>query len=225
MEFFRHSSTASNSSELSIIMDEFGLDGYAWWFILHELVAEKSDDGKATIAGVIVRKRLRIEQAKLSEFATILKSITEIDISWTDDEYHIVIPELKEIKAKQKIVSSKYKEQVSEVLSYLNNLLNKNFKETASSNITPIVARLREGYSVEDFKRVIDTKYAQWIGSEWEKYLRPKTLFADKFDGYLNECPPKSREEHFQQRLEDLFTKGRNKNGNRDQRSGESRST
>ena len=40
--------------------------------------------------------------------------------------------------------------------------------------------------TVDDFKTVIDKKCDEWIGTEWEKYLRPETLFGTKFEGYLN---------------------------------------
>ena len=51
-----------------------------------------------------------------------------------------------------------------------------------------INARLREGFSVEDFKTVIDNKVASWKGTKWEEFLRPKTLFAPShFEDYLNE--------------------------------------
>ena len=40
---------------------------------------------------------------------------------------------------------------------------------------------------MEDFQRVIDNKCADWKGTEWEKYLRPATLFGTKFESYLNQ--------------------------------------
>ncbi|MGU7966324.1 phage replisome organizer N-terminal domain-containing protein [Streptococcus suis] len=54
-----------------------------------------------------------------------------------------------------------------------------------------IQARYKDGYTLEDFKKVIDTKVAQWKNNtEMAKYLRPKTLFSpSNFDSYLNETP------------------------------------
>jgi hypothetical protein len=43
--------------------------------------------------------------------------------------------------------------------------------------------------TVEDFKRVIDIKAAEWLGTENDQYLRPQTLFGTKFEGYLNQKP------------------------------------
>lgn len=50
-----------------------------------------------------------------------------------------------------------------------------------------INARLNEKYTVDDFKKVIDKKCNEWIGTEYEKFLRPETLFGSKFEGYLNQ--------------------------------------
>ena len=42
--------------------------------------------------------------------------------------------------------------------------------------------------SEEDFYTVIDKKANEWIGTKWEQYLRPYTLFRkDKFETYLNQ--------------------------------------
>ncbi|HFU4085168.1 TPA: phage replisome organizer N-terminal domain-containing protein [Streptococcus suis] len=58
-----------------------------------------------------------------------------------------------------------------------------------------IQARYKDGYTLEDFKKVIDTKVAQWKNnSQMAQYLRPKTLFSpSNFDSYLNEVPKQSQ--------------------------------
>ena len=55
-----------------------------------------------------------------------------------------------------------------------------------------IKARLSEGFTIEDFKTVIDKKCAEWLGTDYEQYLRPQTLFGTKFESYLN-APSKAR--------------------------------
>lgn len=50
-----------------------------------------------------------------------------------------------------------------------------------------IAARLAEGFTLEDFKKVILKKSKQWKGTNMERFLRPETLFGTKFEGYLNE--------------------------------------
>ena len=73
------------------------------------------------------------------------------------------------------------------IVEYLNEKANKNFKPTTKKTQSLINARIKEGFSLDDFKKVIDIKCSQWLGTEMEKYLRPETLFGTKFEGYLNE--------------------------------------
>ena len=73
------------------------------------------------------------------------------------------------------------------IIGHLNKATGKKFKASSYKTRSLIDARLREGYTVEDFYKVIDTKTSEWKGTNWEKYLRPETLFGPKFEGYLNE--------------------------------------
>ena len=81
----------------------------------------------------------------------------------------------------------KEKEIYISIVSYLNEKAGTKFKHTSAKTKTAIHARLSEGFTVDDFKTVIDKKCAEWIGDDkMEKYLRPETLFGTKFEGYLN---------------------------------------
>ena len=84
-----------------------------------------------------------------------------------------------------------YREKIyTDVVDYLNLKSGKNFKHGIERTRRLIDGRLKEGFSAEDFKAVIDKKCAQWRGDpDREKYLRPETLFGVKFEGYLNEKP------------------------------------
>ena len=84
--------------------------------------------------------------------------------------------------------------KVKEIITYLNDKASKNYKPGASKNRAVITARWNEGYREPDFERVINTKTAQWLGTEYEKYLRPETLFGPKFEGYVCEPEPKKPE-------------------------------
>ena len=75
------------------------------------------------------------------------------------------------------------------VVEYLNSKAGTHYRATSKDTQKHINARLAEGYTVEQFQRVIDNMCAVWIGSEWEQYLRPSTLFASKFENYLNRKP------------------------------------
>jgi len=83
--------------------------------------------------------------------------------------------------------NSKLPHPADEIISYLNLKAGTAYKSKSKDTQQHINARLSEGYSIEDFKTVIDKKCAEWIGTEWEKFLRPKTLFGTKFESYLNQ--------------------------------------
>jgi len=81
-----------------------------------------------------------------------------------------------------------------EVICYLNEKLNKSFKTTDKVK-RMIGARNKDGYKLEDFKKVIDSKYEEWIGKDKMKnYLRPSTLFGTKFDEYHGAVTDKEAE-------------------------------
>lgn len=76
--------------------------------------------------------------------------------------------------------------EIKEIISYLNQKARTNYKPTTKNTQKHINARLNEGYTVDDFKKVIDTKCSEWLNTDYSKYLRPETLFGNKFESYLN---------------------------------------
>lgn len=74
-----------------------------------------------------------------------------------------------------------------QTIDYLNIKANTRYKYTSSKYKKAVHARVEEGFTLDDFKEVIDKKCSEWIGTEWEKFLRPETLFGTKFEGYLNQ--------------------------------------
>ena len=94
-------------------------------------------------------------------------------------------------KAEKDISSS-----IEEIIKYLNQVCGSSFKAITAITKKLIKARFREGFTIDDFKKVIDFKYKQWgenpvkfnNGRMSNDYLRPTTLFGDNFDTYLNEA-------------------------------------
>jgi uncharacterized phage protein (TIGR02220 family) len=74
-----------------------------------------------------------------------------------------------------------------EIIDCLNQLTGKNYKNNSVINRKFITSRLNDGFTVDDFKRVIEVKSINWLGSKMEQFLRPETLFSNKFESYLNE--------------------------------------
>lgn len=82
-----------------------------------------------------------------------------------------------------------------EIVDYLNQKAGTSYSSNSKTTQANIRARLAEGYTVEDFKRVIDNKCTDWIGTQWEEYLRPSTLFGTKFENYLNRKQTKQQKQ------------------------------
>ena len=77
--------------------------------------------------------------------------------------------------------------QYAEIVDYLNQKAGTRYKHSSEDTRKHIRARVNDGYTLDDFKTVIDRKVKEWKGTEWEKFLRPSTLFGSKFEGYLNQ--------------------------------------
>lgn len=75
----------------------------------------------------------------------------------------------------------------AEILDYLNEVCGTHYR-IGEKTKSLIRARLNEGFELNDFKAVIDTKAAEWLKDpKMAKFLRPETLFGTKFEGYLNQ--------------------------------------
>ena len=85
---------------------------------------------------------------------------------------------------------------VDEVVNYLNERVGSNYKSNTPKTRDKIKARINEGFTLEDFKKVIDIKFIEWKNTEFEKYLRPETLFGTKFESYLNQKVKKTLNEY-----------------------------
>lgn len=81
------------------------------------------------------------------------------------------------------------------VIKYLNAKAGTNYRATNKATQRLIKARFNEGMTTKDFKKVIDTKCADWLKDpKMCEYLRPATLFGSKFESYLNQkTKPKTK--------------------------------
>lgn len=77
---------------------------------------------------------------------------------------------------------------IAQIVDYLNEKTQKKFSAKTDATRKAISARLKEGYTIDDFKKVIDNKVSDWTDGDMQKYLRPQTLFRpSNFEAYLNE--------------------------------------
>ena len=109
----------------------------------------------------------------------------------TEMDTQIRIDKIREEENRKEIICHVSHDDVEkshiDIIEYLNLKTGSKFKPTTKPYIQAIRSRLKEGYTVDDFKTVIDKKCREWKGTKLEKYLTPKTLFAPShFDTYLN---------------------------------------
>lgn len=122
-------------------------------------------------------------------FTTSGQSSVQIDPSegsdWTIEETSLTqaIPEIT-------TETTTERKPIVDIVDYLNAKTDANYKLGTKKTNQLIQARLREGFTVEDFKKVIDLKTAEWLDDpHMSTYLRPETLFGNKFESYLNQKP------------------------------------
>ena len=104
-----------------------------------------------------------------------------------------------------------------EIIDCLNQLAGTHYKYSTNKTKTVIKDRWNEGFDLMDFQTVIKKKCDEWIGTDMEKYLRPETLFGNKFENYLNQkiITKKSQMSRLDQMLqEEIYGKSRNNNHN-----------
>ena len=142
-----------------------------------------------------IREQNRIRKQKQREKQKI-ECVTEMsrDVSVTNLGSHATDIDKEEDKDKDNNIYVPYKE----IITYLNEKTGKKLRWDVKSNQKEIKARFNEGYTLDDFKTVIDKKYHEWgrkpTKEELQRgvndmriYLRPKTLFGSNFDVYLNQ--------------------------------------
>jgi len=105
-------------------------------------------------------------------------------------------PSIKDPSTKKDINTLCLREQVEEIIDYLNLNTGKDFRSSTKETQRLIRARLSEGFKVEDFKRVIDNMKFKWSETKFQQYLVPTTLFGSKFETYLNQGKEVEKMEH-----------------------------
>lgn len=85
-------------------------------------------------------------------------------------------------------------DETNHIIDYLNKQTGKKYSVKTKKTAQLIHRLLDNGFTVDDFKKVIDIKTQQWLNNEkMNQYLRPRTLFSEKFEDYLNES---SKQQH-----------------------------
>lgn len=105
------------------------------------------------------------------------EEVTKVEVAATDTT--VSRPEKTE---------DKYKDVVENIVLYLNKKVNARYRSSNGTTYKLIVSKLKSGYTYEDFIHVIDVKSSEWLNNpDFAKYLRPSTLFGNKFENYVNQ--------------------------------------
>lgn len=166
-----------NSSEKTIIKFKKELKDVG---LLKEVRQGNNLPNRIYISAVDGAVNSTVSELEILQYGTVKTTVSELEILQTNKTDNNEID-----NNNNKLLICK------EVISYLNLRAKKNFKIDTASHQKFIKARLKEGYVLEDFKKVVDIMVVKWKGTEYEQYLQPQTLFGNKMDNYLNQPMPR----------------------------------
>lgn len=180
------------------------------FYALADFLSMADENWEIPISVRELMKRWGWSNTKVTGF---IKTITEKDIGKTEkrqkkDTVFLVNTGFLEVskykkktEKRQKTITEKDKEQSEDteiykrIIEHLNMVCGTRYRCESGDSTKFIRERLDEGFSEEDFYDVIDKKANEWMGTQWEQYLRPYTLFRkEKFENYLNQKVQKKQE-------------------------------
>ena len=177
--------------ELSVKNGWHDRKGNVFQYYTNEQLMIDLNSSEKTI--IKVKKELR-EVGLLEEVRQGNNLPNRIYISQVDGTVENTVLELEKVQTNKIDINdtdnNNIKSICQEVITYLNQVTKKNFNKNTASHHKYIKARLKEGYKLKDFKHVVDVMAATWMGTDYERYLQPQTLFGNKFDSYLNRSMP-----------------------------------
>ncbi len=137
--------------------------------------------------GYISKKIVTINNVNFNKYKVVLPII--YDIKKLDRGYKETLQGYKETLHNNNIYNNNNNNSIIYIIvDYLNEVARTKYLKTSKKTQTLIRARLKQGFTVDDFKAVIDKKVNQWQNDiNMSKYIRPETLFGTKFESYLNE--------------------------------------
>lgn len=150
-------------------------DKTKWYTIEYQCVNRRCVQNEQTICSSCTDGCVQFERTYTREYTetTTENNVTEekpLKVVWTEETNHII--------------------------DYLNKRTGKKYSVKTKKTAQLVHKLLDNGFTVEDFERVIDIKCKQWLNNEkMNQYLRPRTLFSEKFEDYLNEAPDRTKQQ------------------------------
>lgn len=169
------------------------------------MIREKLDEDSAHY-DVVCQKRAEARQGKTKEMKTIdnnskqlilidnktqqYGSDTDTDNDTDTDINNIYSVGETRLDAPKTKKDDQNEKDIQAIVDYLNEKTQSKYSAKTNETRKSITARLKDGYTVDDFKAVIDSKVKEWFNdADMRKYLRPSTLFRpSNFESYLNEA-------------------------------------
>lgn len=155
--------------------------------LLHRVAPHMSAAGAAKLILAQVAKDKEIEAAVVTRCYDSLRPVTTRNESCNPDPAPAREPSTPE----KSIVSELPRGLARRIADHLNSKAETRVRSTGKAFRGYIRARLSEGYTEEDFIRVIDFKAEEWMGTHMEEYVRPSTLFGqENFEKYAAQKRP-----------------------------------
>lgn len=192
-----------NRLQLSLRNKWYDDDGYVYQYYSNDkLVADLSVSEKTVIkikkelaaAGLLKEVRQGINlpnKLYLSAVTgTVTSSVQELENLpfGTEKKGDLELEKVQGNKTEYNKTNNNIVQEVVEVIAYLNEKTGSSYRASSQTSQKLIKARLKEGYELADFKQVIDVKVAEWLHTSFAKFLRPATLFGNKFESYVNQA-------------------------------------
>ena len=215
LDWFQHDCKASSDEKMEIFETKYpNGTGYSWYFKTLERIyfhCGKLDVSEAETIQILSRN-LSVNPKEIIEFAVKIglfdKTSYENDRILTSKR---ILDNIKPVLFKREKMAKLYQDQVSEaetpqkpvvpeadissrveieyikdIIDFLNISAKTEFRYQSKGTQRHISARLKEGFTVEQFKTVIIKKCEDWLNDiKMKEYLRPETLFGTKFESYL----------------------------------------
>jgi hypothetical protein len=167
MEYFKHFTSAHESNSLMTLRDLYGSDGYAAWFILLEMCAQKmqkqyggsftEDDCKFIFSERLVREKLRLRSTKVELILNSCSTLNLLEVTKVEDKYHFYIPKLLESLDRDQRRARRVRDNAAEVARLeerSKNIRNKNVrnKKLESSESANNALQSAESFGSKLFK-------------------------------------------------------------------------
>lgn len=159
-------------------------------------VIQERKDGK--ISGWYIKLSYIVNKRKIEDCHAIVNksqnqqvenpTSTEQDVNALREYIKCLKKEIEMLKEENESENNiERKGLYSAIVDELNNVCGTHYKASTKTTRDLIDARIKEGFTENDFFTVIAKKASTWKGTKMEQYLRPQTLFGTKFESYLNE--------------------------------------